>query len=237
MQLLLSTIGYAAVATVIAALLGVGYLWQSERLTDEKLFRIVAMVHGVQVGSAIDGDTPDEEADRETPPEEPSLVEAERLREIAMRNHEARAAALQRGKAELDHMLTQLTEQSDRFDELATEFKDRLEQESAETAEQGIANVVRDLKQASPDKGKELLLLMLDRGGSDPEAKQAAMDDVIRLINRMPADTWAEILNQFEGADELERLHQIQLQQLEGGPKQRLLEDAMRTINDRDFAP
>ncbi len=86
---------------------------------------------------------------------------------------------------------------------------------------------MRDLKSASATQGKELLLQMLDRGAGDPEAKLAAMDDVIRLINTMPPNTWADILRKFKD-DDLRRLHELQVQQLEGGPKKRVLDDALR---------
>lgn len=230
MRFLLATIGYTAVATVISASLWLGYLWQSERLTDERLFRIVALVHGIDLKQTIEGVELDV---AETPQEEPSIAEAERLREIAFRNQEVRLASLARGRAEFDHSLAELVKETNRFDEMARELQQRLEEESAETANDGVKAVVRDLKSASATQGKELLLQMLDRGGSDPEAKQAAMDDVIRLINTMPPNTWADILRKFKD-DDLRRLHELQVQQLEGGPKKRVLDDALRRLDERD---
>ncbi|MEN0109776.1 MAG: hypothetical protein AAF805_03545 [Planctomycetota bacterium] len=241
MRFLLATIGYTAVATLIAATLGLGYLWQSERLTDEKVFEIVALVHGVELDRVEDATatsgrrTPgaSDLADAEAPPEEPSLVEAERLRAIALRNHEARSQALSRGKAEFTHQLSKLVEQRDRFDDMARELQQRLDQESAENAQEGVRNLVRDLKKAKPDKGKQMLLRLLERGSS-PDEKLNAMDEVIRIINAMPADTWEQILNRFDGG-ELEQLHELQVRQLEGGAKQQVLNEAMRQLRDRDF--
>ncbi|TWU00328.1 hypothetical protein Pla108_12770 [Botrimarina colliarenosi] len=227
MRFLFAIIGYTSVATVLAAALGVGYLWKTERLTDERMFRIVALIHGVETTEKLAPSTP---IDGNTPPEEPSLAEERRLRELAMRNYEVRQESLQRGKTEFDHSLAQLIEQRDRIDDMATELRQRIDQVSTETVLEGVKNVVRDLKVAKPDKGKELLLRILNSGGSDPEERQKAMDEVIQLINVMPIDTWADILNRFEGAAELDQLHSLQEQQLEGGEKKRVLEEAMNQL-------
>lgn len=230
MQFLFSTIGYTAVATVLSTLLWVGYLWQTERLTDERMFRIVAMIHGVETGEKIERKQKPSDG---TPEEEPSLDEERRLRHLALRNYEARQESLDRGKSEFDHSLVQLVEQRDRVDQMATELKKRIDQVSTDTIAEGVRNVVRDLKVAKPEKGKELLLLILASGGTDPEAKQAALDQVIEIINTMPVDTWSDILNKFDGAAELEQLHQIQAQQLEGGEKRRVLQEALGQLGSK----
>ncbi len=224
MQFLFSAIGYTAVATVLTASLWIGYLWQTERLTDERAFRIVAMLHGVETAEKIAENGP---TDNPTPAEEPSLDEERRLRHLAMRNYEARQESLNRGKTEFEHSLAQSIEQRDRVDQMATELKKRIDQVSTETIAAGVRNVVRDLKVAKPDKGKELLLRILNSGGSDPDAKQKALDETIQIINTMPIDTWSDILNRFDGAAELDQLHLIQAQQLEGGEKRRVLQEAL----------
>ena len=230
MRFLLAAIGYAATATVLATVLGLGYLWQSEMLTDERVFRIVALLQGVEIDQS--GGEPDRsDPSLETPGEESSLVEQERVRAIALRSDEARLVALERGQAEFEHSLGQLVGERKRFDEMATELNQRLEQESNDALEDGVQAVVRDLRLAKPDKGKELLLKLLERGGSDPLAKDAALQEVIRLINAMPQGTWENILKRFEGEQELEQLHQIQVEQLKGGPKQSVLAEALGIVN------
>lgn len=231
MRFLLALIGYAATATVLTAALGVGYLWQTERLTDERTFRIVALLHGVDLNQTVESEDP---VENELPPEEPSLEEEERFREIAMRNHEAKMESLNRSRIEFDYALEQIVSQRDRFDEIAREITQRLEQESSESADEGVQKVVRDLVAAKAATGKQMLLKMLERGES-PREKQQAMDDVVRLINSLPPSTWGDILAKFEGEVELTQLHQIQVQQLEGGKKRRDLDAALSQIKNRDF--
>ncbi|MEQ8847904.1 hypothetical protein [Botrimarina sp.] len=223
MRFLLAAIGYAAVATVVSVALGVGYLWQTERLTDERLFRIVAIVHGVNLDKAAEQKEPER---REIPPEEPSLAEQERVRQIALRGAEVQMVTLERGQKEFQHSLSQLMRERDRFDEMARELEKRLNQEAEEAVDEGVEAVVRDLTLAKPDMAKELLLKMFDRGVT-PEEKQRAKEDVVRVIERMSTDTWQAILKKFEGEQELAQLHELELLQLEGGPKQRVLTEAL----------
>jgi len=232
MRLVLALIGYFATATVLTVGIGVGYLWQTERLNDERVFRIVAMLHGVSLDQT--GDDTARYAS-ETPPEEPSLSEEERLRQIALRNHEVRMAALARGRVEFDHALTQLNSQTERFNDLAQELKERLKQESAESAEEGVRSVVRDLKEADPELGKNLLLRILENGTTAQE-KQKSLDDAIRLIQAMPLSTWSEIVNTFDGENEIQQLHRIHMEVLDGGARRRVLDDAFKQLNDRNFS-
>lgn len=233
MRFLLALIGYAATATVLTAVVGVGYLWQTERLTDERAFRIVALLHGVDLNETTEAE--EETITDDIPPEEPSLVEEERLEEIALRNYEAKNESLSRGRIEFDHALDQLVSQRDRFDKIAREITQRLEQESNDATDEGIGNVIRDLVAAKPETAKQMLLKMLARGGSDPAAQQQAMDDVVRLINTLPPNNWSDIINRFQTAEELTQLHEIQVQQMIGGKKQRDLDGALRQIKNREF--
>lgn len=226
MRILFATIGYAAVATVLSAGLGIGYLWQTEHLTDERMFRIVAIIHGVDLQQAVAKDEPEQRA---ATPEEPSIVEQDRVRKIALRGEQARLVALERAQKEFQHSLSQLVRERDRFDEMARELEQRLQQETEDAIEAGVESIVRDLQLAEPDMGKELLLMMLDRGVT-AEEKQQAMEDVIRVIDRMSTETWENILGRIDGETELEQLHQLQLLQLKGGPKQQVLDEALQML-------
>lgn len=233
MRFLLALIGYTATATVLSGVVGIGYLWQTERLTDERTFRIVALLHGVDLNESIEAEK--ESIEDEIPPEEPSLVEEERLEEIALRNYEAKNESLARGKIEFDHALDQLVSQRDRFDKIAREITQRLDQESSDATDEGISNVIRDLVSAKEEIAKQMLLKMLDRGGSDPTSQQQAMDDVVRLINTLPPNNWSDIIKKFQTAEELTQLHEIQVQQMIGGKKQRDLDRALQQIKNREF--
>ena len=102
-----SLIGYASTATVITIVLGIGYLWHTDRLNDEKTFRMIALLHDVdlqQLSEAQRG------AEPEVPPEESSLDEVLQHQHVLDRNFEFKLLALQRGRQEYEHQLQQLKE-------------------------------------------------------------------------------------------------------------------------------
>ncbi|HEY4235038.1 MAG TPA: hypothetical protein VGM76_16515, partial [Lacipirellulaceae bacterium] len=68
--LLFPLLGYLATATVITVALGVGYLWHTERLTDDKMFRVIALLEGVDLQQLADAP---KKTDEEVPPEEASM--------------------------------------------------------------------------------------------------------------------------------------------------------------------
>ncbi|MEM6330040.1 MAG: hypothetical protein AAF790_07320, partial [Planctomycetota bacterium] len=69
MRMLGVIIGYFCTATVLSATIGMAYLWRTQRLDDEKVFRIVALVHDVDIDSLAEEQQGDAAA---TPDEEPS---------------------------------------------------------------------------------------------------------------------------------------------------------------------
>ena len=46
-RILFALIGYVCTATVIAAVLCIAYLWQTDRLNEDKMLRLVAKLHDV----------------------------------------------------------------------------------------------------------------------------------------------------------------------------------------------
>ena len=208
-------------------------MWSSDQLNDEKMFKIVALVHDIDLNQSFTSDS--ESSASEIPSEEPSLEEVEKQHEIALRNFEAKQSSLDSGKNEFNHLLRQLNSASSRFDRLATELQERIKQESEQLAESNISNVVRDLQMIKADKAKELLLLMLKEGDTNPKLKEESMDEVIRLIVALPNDARQGILKKFTAPNEMQKLHEIHQRMLSGGTKQQALDDVKRQIQDRDF--
>ncbi len=233
MRIIFSLIGYTAVATVLTALLGFGYLWQADRLDDEKMFRIVALIHDINLDS-VSKET--ETTDTEIPGEEPSLAEVKRLREIALRDFEAKENSLQRGRREFDHMLRQLTESRNRIDSIARELEERIKRESELTDQESVKSVVRDLSSVKSERAKELLLKILNDGGRDIARRKESMGTVIRLMNAMPSKTLTGILKRFQTEAELDQLHEIHNLMLNGGPIKAELDKVLQQISDRDFS-
>ncbi len=219
MRLLFATIGYLCTATVIAAAAGLGYLWQSGQIDDEKAFRIVAIVHDVDLQKIAEERT----EKPETPPGEASLEELARGRELLARDYEVKQEALRRGRQEFDHRLQKLTEATRRFEQTAQRVRVELEKQGEVSTQQAVDDVVRHLESVTPDVAKDLLLRVLN--------EQEGMNDVILLLDSMSPSKLKKVLQTFQSEEDLENLHAIHKLLLDGGPAADVLRQALGEIN------
>ncbi len=232
MRFLFALIGYLSVATVIAASLGLAYIWQSERMNDAKMFELVALLYDIDVDK-IAAET-EEKQEAEIPPEELSLEEIDKQRQIKMLNHEVRMNALKRSQSEFNFMRSQLVQERERFDDMAGKIKDGLEKERDEAAEESINGIIQDLVSVKPDVAKDLLLRFLAKPTDSPEQKQKGMEDVITLMRSMPTDALQGILKKFQTPEDLAQLHEIHSLMLQGGPREQIIKNALKQLYDND---
>jgi hypothetical protein len=214
-QLVFALVAYVCVASIVTLALGVGYLWNSDRLDDEKVFRIVALLQDVDLEQLTQAP---KETEDDVPPEEPSLEDVLHHQRILDRNFEVKLLALQRGRQEYDHRLQQLKEQTDRYDRLAQDWQSRLKKQEELTTQENLAKVVSQLEQVKPDQGKALLMLWIDEG---------RMDDAILLMSKMSESKLSKILKKFETDEELAKLHEIQQRIISGGAANSQLQQAL----------
>src|SRR5688572_6487703 len=126
-NLLFAMIAYFCVATVITLALILGYMWHTDRLNDEKVFRIFALLHDVDLQQIAQSQV--KRAD-EVPPEEPSINEVLHQQQLQDRNAEVKLLALQRAKQEHDHSYQKLKKEIERYDRVAQEWQSKLKQET-----------------------------------------------------------------------------------------------------------
>jgi hypothetical protein len=213
--LLLAFIAYFCVATVISLALISGYLWHTDQLTEEKMFRLVALLQDVDLQQLSEAQ---HKTGDDVPPEEPSLNDMLRHQHIQDRNFEVKQLALQRGRQEYDHRLQLLKEQTDRYDRLATEWQSRLKKQEELTTQENLAKVVAQIEQLRADNGKAMLLRWIDEG---------RMDDAILLMGKMSENKLGKILKTFETEDELNTLHEIHQKIIGSGAVSPQLEKAL----------
>jgi hypothetical protein len=195
--MLFALIGYVCTATVITAALGVFYLWHTDRLNDEKMFRMVALLHDVDLQQIA---AKQKKTAEEVPAEEPSLANVSHQQQVLDRNFEVKLLALQRGRQDYDYSLQQLKELIVRNDRMAQDFQEKLKQHEEQTTQENVAKVVAQLEQVKPATGKELLMRYI---------AENRMDDAILLMSKMSESKLAKILKTFETDDELDKLHEI----------------------------
>ena len=217
-NLLLALIAYVCIATVITLALVIGYWWHTEQLTDEKLFRIMALLHDVDLNQIAEAHR---KSGDEVPPEEPSLVDISHQQQILDRNHEVKLLALQRGSQEYHHRFQLLKEQADRNDRLAQDLQNRLKQHEELATQENVAKVVSQLEQLQPDIAKQSLMRWIDQG---------RMDDAILLMGKMSEAKLSKILKSFETDEELDKLHEIHQRILASGAGKSPLQKALNEL-------
>jgi hypothetical protein len=218
-ELVMGLIAYTCVATVITAALLVGYMWHTDHLNNEKMFRLVAVMQDVDLEEIAKAE---QKPDVEVPPAELSLNEVMHRQQVQDRNFEVKQLALQRGKQEYDASLQLLIDKTDRYDRLAQDWQSRLKQQQELTTQENVAKVVSQLEQVSPDVGKDQLMRWID---------EKKMDDAIVLMSKMTESKLAKILKTFETPEELIRLHEIHEQILASGAEGQKLEKALSELD------
>ncbi|MEX2308483.1 MAG: hypothetical protein WD738_12860 [Pirellulales bacterium] len=223
-KILLVLVTYVCIATVITLAGGLGYLWHTDRLDDEKVFRIMALLHDIDLNQISEAHR---KGGAEVPPEEPSLTEVSHRQQVLDRNHEVKLLALQAGRQEYQHWFQQLKEQADRNHRQAQELQDKLKQQEQLTTQENVAEVVSQLEQLKPDKGKELLMRWIDEG---------RMDDAILLMSRMTETKLSKILKSFETEKELDKLHEIHQRIMGRGAGTSQLQKALGELGSKQGA-
>jgi hypothetical protein len=223
--LLMALIAYFCVATVITLALISGYLWHTDQLTEEKMFRLVALLQDVDLQQLAEAQ---HKTGDDVPPEEPSLSDMLHHQHIQDRNFEVKQLALQRGRQEYDHRLQLLKEQTDRYDRLATEWQSRLKKQEELTTQENLAKVVAQIEQLRADNGKAMLLRWIDEG---------RMDDAILLMSKMSENKLGKILKTFQTEEELNKLHEIHQKIIGSGAVSPQLEKALGELKTAGAAP
>jgi hypothetical protein len=218
-NILLAVIAYVCTATVITLVLTFGYLWHTEQLNDEKLFRITALLYDVDLNQIAEAHA---KSGDKVPPEEPSLTEVAHHQQLLDRNHEVKLLALQRGSLEYHHLVQELREQADRMHRQAQELQDKQKQQEALTTQENVATVVNQLEQLQPDVAKDSLMRWIDEG---------RMDDAILLMSRMDNLKLSKILKSFETDQELDKLHEIHQRILTRGTDASQLRKTLKDVD------
>lgn len=218
-RILMQTIGYVCVATVLSALLGLGVLWQSGKLTNETMFQVSALLHEVDLEelSAVH-----QEKDEDiTPPEEPSLDAMTRQRAILDRNYEIKSEQLKRQVVEFKHIRDLLAMEMERRDKVAQTFNNRLAQAEATAINEGNAAVARHLNKMKAQQVKEELMKMIDNG---------EIDSVIPLLNQLSDSQLKKVVQQFKTDPEIEMLQNIHALMKKGFPKKDVIDQARQDV-------
>ncbi|WP_425398298.1 hypothetical protein [Aeoliella sp.] len=208
MRNLFAIVGYVSTATMIAMAVGLLYLWNVHMLSNEKMFRILALMHDIDIEAIAEEEQVN---DLEVPPEETSLEDIAMIREVKLRDYEVKLNALKIGTQEFERSFRDINEGRQRYDQMANELQQRLQQQKQLASQENLAAVVSQLQSIRPAEAKKLLLQFLE----EPDGER----DVIILMKKMQPGRLQKILAQFKTEDELEQYHKLLQLMLDGFPE------------------
>jgi len=216
---LISLIGYACVATVISAALGYAYLRHAGKLDDETMFRVVALVHGVnldEIAKAKKQEAPG------TPGEEPSFQEQRQRLQTASLQFDAKQKQLADALVIFNYQLKQLNLATENYAKLRAEVKQYLEEQGKLVLSENMQKVRAQLELVDPKKqAKPMLTKYIDDN---------RIDEVIMLLNSMKPKSQMDILKTFNAPEDLDRLYRIQRKMLAGEPVKPMIDARLKEL-------
>jgi hypothetical protein len=212
-------VAYLCVATVISAALGYGYLRQSGKLNDETLFRITALLHGVDLAKIEKAPA---SAASEIPPEEASFAEQQQHLQAATLHFDAKQKQLADSLSDFDYQLKRLSEATSRYSQLKRSVEIYLQEQSSKVSDEARNKVRAQLEVMDPKKqAKPLLIRMI---------KDDQVDEVILLLGAMKARNQEMILKKFDTVDDLDMLYRVQQRMLAGHPAKQFIDDQVKAL-------
>lgn len=213
-------IGYVCVGTVISATAGGVYLWYSGKLDNEKVFKMLALIHDVDVNPEKTTAQRDKQGDSLGTM---SYEDIEEARKVKSRVLELKMQSLNKGLGQVAFERDELTKDKERYVLLRSSFEQRLKELQAETETKGYANVRLIWENIAPKIAKEQILKMV-------EADE--MSDVVHILSEMPIGKRAKIVSQFSTPEETEVMDNLLRMIREGGAVSSLVNETQSDTNN-----
>lgn len=226
-RLMLPLVAYLCVATVVSAGIAYGYLRSSGRLDDETVFRITALLQGVDLAEI-------EKAGQkttaiETPAEEASFAEQQALLQTATLHFDAKEKQLADSLNQFDHQLKQLSEATKRYDDLKNGVDSYLNEKRDEVVAEARLKVRTQIEVMDPKKQAKPLLIKMILAGQ--------LDEVILLLNSMKPTAQKEILKKFDSPEDIDMMFRLQQRMLAGAPAKPYIDaqlEELKKLNEQD---
>jgi hypothetical protein len=217
-RILIPLVGYACVATVITAALGFGYLRHAGKLDDETMFRMAALVHGVDLDEI---EKAQQAAEPGVPPEEPSFAEQQQQFKTASLHFDAKQKQLADSLVDFDYRLKQINAATEQYAKIKGDVKAFLDEQGELVLSEAIQEVREQLESLPPRQSKPLLFSYIEDN---------RIDEVIMLLGSMKAANRADILKTFTTEEEQAMLYRIQRKILAGEPVKPFIDDKLSQL-------
>ena len=218
-RILFPFIGFLCTASVITLVLGFGYLRNSGMLDDEKMFRIVSLIHGVDMDEIAQQQTFVEE---DVPQEETSYQQEIEHSQIARLQLQAKQDDIDKNIVVFQDLKKTVSVDMARYQALKGEVEEYLRQREERARQSGLQAVAQQLESLIAKKqGKPLLVGWLSEG---------RIDDVILLLNRINPRTRQELIRTFDTPEDVQMLKKIYEQMLSGHPEKTFIEQKLQDL-------
>jgi len=214
MKLLLKAITVGCIATCLTQLILLSYFSIQGHLNAATATKIIALLNGIDItGNQLRQVLANSEQREQ--PDFDEILDARRRDSLDI---DMRLRSQQEFRDELATMLADLRKQRQRFDERRESFDRRLAEIREGVQEEGLREVQRTLQALEAEQAKILLLKMFD---------DERIDDVVNIIQAMPIDKRKDILAEFDGPEEIDKLHEVLRRIGEGLPTTSLIDESM----------
>jgi len=214
-------VGYLCTATVVAAAIGFGYLRYSGRMDDEKIFRLFAVVHDIDVDEVQQAN---EAVESEVPPEEASYNDKLQLLHVATLQFDAKQKQLEDLLANFSLQLDDLNVKTGRYENLRTEVENFLKQKMDEAQTVEVRSVIQHMEVLNPrSQAKPIVEEMI---------KEGRMDTVIQILGGMKTRARNDLLKAFDSLDDIDVLYEIQRHMLEKDPTSEFIQQQVQALED-----
>lgn len=212
-------IGYLSTATVITLVAGFGYMRSKGMLDDEQMFRIVSMMHGIDLEEIAESQKTDQD---DVPPEESSYDQQIEYSQVATLQLQAKQDFLEKERSDFQADFTRLGTEMARYRSFQQEVEQYLKQREEIALQSGLVAVRNQLQNLTPKKQAKPLLVQW--------IKEGRIDDVILLLNGLSDRARREIILTFDTPEDVDMLKKIYEQMLDGRPEKTFIEDKLNEL-------
>ncbi len=213
-------IAYFSVATVLIVSASYVYLRQTKRLDDDQLFRIVSILHGVDLEEIAKQGQVDEV---DVPAEELSHEQQRQQIQVATLHLQGKQDDIKNKLDEFESQFRQLNVKTSRYQSYQKDVEQYLADRKKEALESGLVAVRGHWQDLPPKKQTKELLKKLDADGHT--------DQVILLLNGMPKKKRTDILKTLDSEEDLKLLYKIEKKMLAGHPEKGFIDDKLEELN------
>ena len=218
-RVLFPLVGYISTATIITIAVGLGYMRSTEMLDDEKMFRMVSLLHDVDLEQIAEKHRTGED---DIPLEESSYDQKIELGQVATLHIQAKQDDLEKQLNIFESEFKKVSGIMARYNTLTEEVDQYLRQREELAKESGLVAVRNQIENLNAKKQAKPLLIQW--------INERRIDEVILLLNGLRDRSRREIIKTFDRPEDVEMLKIIYEQMLAGHPEKTFIEGKLQEL-------